>query len=146
MSLAIQVTIRRVGNSHGVLLPKSLLERWKLGVGDFMIASDEGLVPAPKQNLHLLLDDLKLVISMEVVSRFSAAEIRKKSRANLARWKKQGTWGAVFEEWRDVLKCDDQTLIRTMIGRDDRSNRLRQSMPYAGLLPKEVIGALREKI
>ncbi len=33
-----------------------------------------------------------------------------------------------------------------MISRDDRSNRLRQSMPYVGLLPKDVVEALREKV
>ena len=146
MSTPMKLVIRRVGNSQGVLLPKELITQWGVEIGDFLLVNDAGIVPPPKKNPHLVLDDLKLAISMEVVSRFSLADIRKKSRANLARWKKQGTWGAAYQEWSGLLKEDDADLVKTMIGRDDRSNRLRQSMPYVGLLPKDVVAALREKI
>ena len=146
MSMPTKVVIRRVGNSLGVLLPKELVAQWGVAVGDFMLVGEAGIVPPPKKNPHLILDDLKLAISMEVVSRFSLDEIRRKSRENLARWKKQGTWGTAYTEWRGLLKQGDAELVKTMIGRDDRSNRLRQSMPYVGLLPKDVVEALREKI
>lgn len=146
MSMPIKVLIRRVGNSQGVLLPKDLIVQWGVGIGDFLLVGEDGIVPPPKKNPHLILDDLKLAISMEVVSRFSPGEIRIKSRNNLSRWKKQGTWGPAYEEWSALLKSDDAALIKTMISRDDRSNRLRQSMPYVGLLPKDVVEALREKI
>ena len=146
MPTPTKVVIRKVGNSLGVLLPKELMAQWGVGVGDFLMVGEEGIVPPPKKNSHLVLDDLKLAISMEVVSRFSLDEIRKKSRENLARWKKQGTWGPAYAEWRDLLALEDADLVKTMIGRDDRSNRLRQSMPYVGLLSKGVVEALREKI
>ena len=146
MSMPTKVVIRRVGNSLGVLLPKELVAQWGVAAGDFMLVGEEGILPPPKKNPHLVLDDLKLVTSMEVVSRFSPDEIRKKSRENLARWKKQGTWGPAYAEWRGILAQGDAELVKTMIGRDDRSNRLRQSMPYVGLLPKDVVEALREKI
>ena len=146
MPMPTKVIIRKVGNSLGVLLPRELIAQWGVAVGDFMLVGEEGIVPPPKKNPHLILDDLKLAISMEVVSRFSLDEIRRKSRENLARWKKQGTWGPAYTEWRGLLKQGDAELVKTMIGRDDRSNRLRQSMPYVGLLPKDVVEALREKI
>lgn len=146
MAMPTKVVIRKVGNSLGVLLPKDLMTQWGVGAGDFLMVGEEGIVPPPKQSTHLVLDDLKLAISMEVVSRFSLTEIRKKSMANLVRWKKQGTWGPAYAEWRDLLARDDAVLIKTMVGRDDRSNRLRQSMPYVGLLPKDVVEALREKV
>ena len=146
MPMPTKVIIRKVGNSLGVLLPRELIAQWGVAVGDFMLVGEEGIVPPPKRNPHLILDDLKLAISMEVVSRFSLDEIRRKSRENLARWKKQGTWGPAYTEWRSLLKQGDAELIKTMIGRDDRSTRLRQSMPYVGLLPKDVVVALREKI
>ena len=146
MLIPTNIVIRRVGNSLGVLLPKELTAQWGVGVGDYLTLSEAGIVPPPKKNTHLVLDDLKLAISMEVVSRFPVDEIRKKSRENLARWKKQGTWGPAYAEWRDLLALDDANLVKTMIGRDDKSNRLRQSMPYVGLLPKDVVEALREKI
>ncbi len=135
-----------MGNSLGVLIPKQIIDNWGVSVGDMLNVSEEGIVPPPKKNPHLSLDDLKLAISMEAVSRFSLEAIRKKSRDNLARWKKQGTWGPVYAEWRDILKQGDAELVRAMIGRDDQSNRLRQSMPYVGLLPRNVVEALREKI
>jgi hypothetical protein len=146
MSMPMKVLIRRVGNSQGVLLPKELIAQWGVGVGDFLLVGEDGITPPPKKNPHLILDDLKLAISMEVVSRFSPDEIRTKSRKNLSRWKKQGTWGPAYKEWDALLKSDDADLIKIMISRDDRSNRLRQSMPYVGLLPKDVVEALREKV
>ena len=146
MPVPMKLVIRRVGNSQGVLLPKELIAQWGVEIGDFLLVNDAGIVPPPKKNPHLVHDDLKLAISMEVVSRFSLADIRKKSRSNLARWKKLGTWGTAYQEWNGLLKQDDADLVKTMIGRDDRSNRLRQSMPYVGLLPKDVVAALREKI
>jgi antitoxin component of MazEF toxin-antitoxin module len=145
MAMPMKVVIRKVGNSLGVLLPKELATQWGVGEGDFLTAGEDGIVPPPKKNTQLVLDDLKLAISMEVVSRFTVDEIRKKSKENLARWKKQGTWGPAYTEWREVLDQGDADLVKTMIGRDDRSNRLRQSMPYVGLLPKDVVEALREK-
>ena len=142
-----RIAIRRVGNSLGILIPKNLIGLWGVGEGDFLEAGDGGITPPKKKNQQLILDDLKLAISMEVVSRFSVNEIRKKSRENLARWKKSGTWGTAYQEWRGIMaNPDSEQLIKIMIGRDDNSNRLRQSMPYAGLLPRTVVESLREKI
>ena len=147
MSIPSKVVIRRIGNSLGVLLPRGLIGLWGVGVGDSLEVSDEGIQPPSKKNQQLVLDDLKLMISMEVVSRFSVDKIRRKSKDNLKRWKASGTWGSAYDEWNSILASGDaELLIKTMVGRDDKSNRLRQSMPYVGLLPKDVVEGLREKI
>jgi hypothetical protein len=39
----------------------------------------------------------------------------------------------------------DGDLFAVMLGRDDKSNRLRQSPPYVGLLPPEVVASLNEE-
>ncbi len=147
MPIPSKIVIRRVGNSLGVLLPKDLIGLWGVGLGDSLEVNDEGIQPPSKKNRQLVLDDLKLMISMEVVSRFPVDKIRQKSLENLRRWKRGGVWGPAYEEWKSILASkDSELLIKTMIGRDDKSNRLRQSMPYTGLLPREVVEGLREKI
>ena len=40
---------------------------------------------------------------------------------------------------------DDGALFAAMLARDERSTRLRQSAPYVGLLPREVVEALNEE-
>ena len=66
--------------------------------------------------------------------------------ANLHRWKRQGVWGAAFDEWREVAKSsDDGELFAAMLGRDERAVRLRQSAPYAGLLLPEEVRRLNEE-
>jgi len=141
----VKLTIRRVGNSQGVLLPKEVINRWGLSVGDYLLLDDESIRPPPKKNAHELLDELKRAISVEVLARFSLQDIRAKAQLNLERWRAAGTWGGAYDEWQAVLRGNDENLVKTMLGHDDRSNRLRQSMPYVGLLPQEVVGALREK-
>jgi transcriptional regulator with XRE-family HTH domain len=98
---------------------------------------------SPKDNDHVKLDNLRLSIARELVARFSMHEIRKASLENLARWKRVGTWGAAYEEWQRILEIsDDDSLMQTMLAEDDTSARLRQSMPYVGLLPKDVFRQL----
>ena len=63
--------------------------------------------------------------------------------ASLARTRQLGLG---FDEWSDILKNgSDGELFASMLGRDDRSNRLRQSMPYVGLLSPEEVEKLREE-
>ena len=116
-----KVVIRKVGNSLGVLLPKELAAHWGVGVGDFLTVSEDGIMPPPKKNTQLVLDDLKLAISMEVVSRFPVDAIRKKSKENLARWKKQGTWGPAYTEWPEPGRSSSrQKASQSMWWRPDR--------------------------
>ena len=53
---------------------------------------------------------------------------------------------SAYDEWRELIeRGDDSELYAAMLGRDARANRLRQSPPYAGLLPREEVRKLNEK-
>ena len=45
----LKTTVRRVGNSLGITLPKTILENYRLGVGDelHLVETDEGVVLTP---------------------------------------------------------------------------------------------------
>jgi len=98
-------------------------------------------------NVHVRLDELKHALAIEVTRRFSAAEIRAKIIENLSRWRDQGTWGHAYDEWKRIAESgNDEVLLATMCGTDDEANRLRQSAPYTGLLPKDAVRSLNQKI
>jgi hypothetical protein len=50
-----------------------------------------------------------------------------------------------YDEWMEILGGDDGALFAAMLGRDERSNRLRQSPPYVGMLPREKVAKLNEE-
>jgi antitoxin component of MazEF toxin-antitoxin module len=142
----MDLTIRRIGNSLGVIIPKALLERWGLGEGDVLVAGADAI--APRRELRKAdLDELRLARAHEVVRRFSAREIRAKSLANLHHWKRIGSWGPVYDEWLAIVSDpDDGRLYAAMLGRDENATRMRQSPPYVGLLPRDVVQAMNEKV
>jgi antitoxin component of MazEF toxin-antitoxin module len=144
----MRLEIRRVGNSLGVILPKSVLTEWGVGEGDSLELTQRGIAPAAasRGRSHLLLDELKRSLSLAVVRHFSPQEIRAQSLANLYRWKSQGTWISAYDQWSEILrKGNDGELFNAMLGRDDNSNRLRQSMPYVGLLSQEEVKKIYEE-
>jgi len=95
---------------------------------------------------HEQLDELKRKLAAEVAARFTANLIRGHSLANLDRWKMLGSWVSAYTEWEAILRSnDDGELFSVLLGRDERSNRLRQSPPYVGLLPREVVRKLNEE-
>ena len=94
-----------------------------------------------------MLDQIKFRISCEILARFSVDQIRKKSFENLTRWKENGSWSLAYDDWMAILeKKDDRKLIASMIGFDERSNQLRQSMPYVGLLDKSTVRKINEEV
>ena len=143
----MKLTIRRVGNSLGVIVPREVLRRWGLGEGDALELGAESIRrPRRSANSHAALDRFKRDIALEILRRFSLAEIRERSLANLRRWEKAGAWSRPYDEWRAVLEHGgDAELIALMAGEDDRANRLRQSMPFVGMLPADVAESLREE-
>ncbi|TDK61212.1 hypothetical protein [Sapientia aquatica] len=99
------------------------------------------------RNKQDTLDEIKLKISLEIVSRFDVFTIKKKSIENLLRWKSNGTWSVSYELWLTILNDrDEQKLIGCMTGLDQRSNQMRQSMPYVGLLDQSVVRKIHEEI
>jgi antitoxin component of MazEF toxin-antitoxin module len=143
----MKLEVRRIGNSLGIIVPKNALQNWGLGEGDYLELSARGIRPASKSgSSHDALDELKRNLAAEVVSRFTPNLIRAHGLANLHRWKKSGVWGHVYVEWEEMLKsASDGELFAAMLGRDENSNRLRQSPPYVGLLPREVVRRLNEE-
>jgi hypothetical protein len=143
----MKLQVRRIGNSLGVILPKPTLAAWGVGVGGTLELTERGIRPAaPAGSSHLKLDELKRSLSLAVIRRCTPQEIRAQSLANLYRWKKQGTWASAYDEWTEILeKGGDGALFAAMLGRDDHSNRLRQSMPYVGLLSPEEVKRIYEE-
>ena len=143
----MKLKIRRIGNSLGVIIPKSTLEEWDRGEGDSLelegrLIRPSSARPATKQ----ALDELKRSLAAAIVTRCTANQIRAHSLANLHRWKMIGSWVSAYDEWQRILDCgDDGDLFAIMLGRDERSNRLRQSPPYVGLLPREEVRRLNEE-
>jgi hypothetical protein len=121
----------------------------KLGVGegDYLDLYERGIRPFSKAGeSHALLDELKRKLAAEVVSRFTPKLIRAQGLANLDRWKKNGVWGQAYAEWQQILMtASDGEVFAAMLGRDENSNRLRQSPPYVALLPGEVVARLNEE-
>jgi antitoxin component of MazEF toxin-antitoxin module len=143
----MKLAIRRIGNSLGVILPKPLLESWAVGEGDQVEATDKGLRPPTKGGLApQALDELKRSIALAVARDFTPSQIRAQILANLHRWGKQGVWVSAYDEWRDVARRgDDGELFAAMLGRDDTATRLRESMPFVGLLSQSEVRRLHEE-
>jgi hypothetical protein len=143
----MKLQVRRIGNSLGVIVPKSALTAWGVGEGDTLELTERGIRPlAHGGSSHLKLDQLKRSLSLAVIRRCTAQEIRAQSLANLYRWKSQGAWVSAYDEWTEILENGgDGELFAAMLGRDDNSIRMRQSMPYVGLLSQEEVKKIHEE-
>lgn len=143
----MKLQIRRIGNSLGVILPKVVLTEWGVAEGDALELTERGVAPAAsKAKSHHRLDELKRSLSLAVVRRFEPREIRAQSLGNLHRWKTQGTWVSAYDEWTEIMqRGSDGELFAAMLSRDDNSNRLRQSMPYVGLLSEQEVRKIYEE-
>jgi|SRR5271163_163611 len=143
----MKLTVRRIGNSLGVILPKDALQAWAIGEGDQLELTEHGIRPPARGGFsHQALDELKRSIARAVVGGFTPREIRAQMLANLHRWKKQGTWGPAYDEWQKIAQSeDDGALFSVMLGRDENAARLRQSMPFVGLLSQNEVRKLHEE-
>ncbi len=143
----MRLTIRRIGNSLGVIVPKTALDAWGVGEGDTLDLTARGIgPPPPRRAVHDALDEHKRKLATAVAARFPANAIRAQSLANLHRWRSAGMWVSAYDEWMDILRNDDDgALFAAMLSRDERSNRLRQSPPYVGLLPRDEVAKLNEE-
>jgi antitoxin component of MazEF toxin-antitoxin module len=143
----MKIAVRRIGNSLGVIVPKPILEAWDVSEGDQLEVTARGIRPAARSGLsHQALDELKRSIALAVVRRFTPNEIRAQILANLHRWRRQGAWGAAYGEWQGIAqRGDDGELFAAMLGLDDEATRLRQSMPFIGLLSQEEVRRLHEE-
>jgi hypothetical protein len=131
----------------GVILPRATLEAWGMGEGDTLELSERGLRPPARRGFsHQELDQLRHVLSLAVVRAHTGREIRAQILANLQRWREQGAWVSAYDEWRRIAQADDDgVLFAAMLGRDQEAVRLRQSMPYVGLLSDAEVRRLHEE-
>jgi len=143
----MKLTIRRIGNSLGVIVPKATLDAWGVGEGDALELTEGSIRPAARRrSSHDALDDLKRSIALAVVQRFTPREIRAQTLANLHRWRRQGAWVSAYDEWEGIAtRGEDGELFAAMLGRDAAAVRLRQSMPFVGLLPQTEVRRLHEE-
>lgn len=118
-----------------------------MGEGDELELTERGIRPPARGGFsHDQLDSLKLSLSLAVIRRRTAREIRAKIVANLHRWKQQGSWVSAYDEWNRIARSeDDGELFAAMLGRDENAVRLRQSMPYVGLLSQREVKQLYEE-
>jgi antitoxin component of MazEF toxin-antitoxin module len=142
----MKLAVRRIGNSLGVILPKPTLDAWGIGEGDHLQLTESGIRPTPRGGFsHQELDEHKRRIAAAVASGFTANHIRAHGLGNLHRWKANGTWGLAYDEWQQLLEhADDGEMFAVLLGRDERSNQLRQSPPYVGLLSRAEVERLNE--
>jgi antitoxin component of MazEF toxin-antitoxin module len=143
----VKLRIRRIGNSFGVIIPKATLDAWGVGEGNSLELSGDRIRPL-RQSVpaHEVLHELKRKLAVAVVERFATNFIRRHGLACLRRWKERGTWVSAYDEWKSILESnDDGELYLAMLGRDERSNRLRQSPPYVGLVPRDEVRRLNEE-
>lgn len=143
----MKLTLRRVGNSTGVIIPKATIDKWGLKEGDSLELRDDGIYPAARAPQKSDLDGLRLRRAIEIVRDFTPEQIRAKSLANLHNWKTRGSWVEAFDEWESILRSrDDGALFAAMLSRTEDATRLRLSAPYVGLLPPERVRALNEEV
>ncbi len=140
----MKLKIRRVGNSLGLILPRSALDAWGVGEGDHLELGASGIRPPGRSKFsHRALDELRRSIALTVVRQFTPRQIRAQILANLHRWKNQGAWVPAYDEWQRLAEQgEDGALFAAMLGRDETPVRLRQSMPFVGLLPREEVRKL----
>lgn len=143
----MDTVVRRIGNSLGIIIPKVQLDAWGIAEGDKLVVREEGIAPRRAARLdHAAIEEDKLRHALQVVESFTPRQIRAKSLANLHRWKASGAWVPAYGEWERILRSgDDGALFSAMLGRDERAKRLRQSMPYVGLLSREQVARLNEQ-
>jgi antitoxin component of MazEF toxin-antitoxin module len=146
-NMHMKLRVRRIGNSLGVILPKPTLDAWSVNEGDHLELTERGIHPASRGGFSTeQLDEHKRRLAAAVVSRFTAKHIRAQGLGNLHRWKANGVWISAYDEWKRLLEhADDGELFAVLLGRDERSNQMRQSPPYVGMLPREEVRRLNEE-
>lgn len=98
-------------------------------------------------NAQDALDAVKHRLSCTVLATFPLAEIKRRSLENIERWRTSGVSGGAYDEWAAIIRsADDLEMIAAMVSLDQKSNQLRQSIPYVGMLPKSVVKQLNEEI
>jgi hypothetical protein len=88
---------------------------------------------------HQLHEMRSLMMHRIVVEQFQQDPIKiiEFGLNNLQRWRKKGVSCDDFEIWEEILRFSPQRLPEILSSTSEESIRLRQSSPFAGLVPEE---------
>jgi hypothetical protein len=90
---------------------------------------------------HQLIDARSLAFGREIAAMLAhRPNLVETAKANLARWMKTATPGSLpaLQEWADTLDGPIEGVVALLTREDERATRLRQSNPFAGVLPPAV--------
>lgn len=64
----------------------------------------------------------------------------KKALDNIARWRSAGVHCAIYDEWERLIRCEGWKAARKLLlERTQRGTQMRQTNPFVGILPKEIV-------
>jgi hypothetical protein len=88
---------------------------------------------------HQIHETRSLRMHCMVAERFrqEPAEVIRLALNNLERWNKQGVECDDFEVWKNLLAGCSHGIVDALTGSSEEATRLRQSSPFAGLIPDE---------
>jgi hypothetical protein len=91
-------------------------------------------------NPHHHHESRSLRMHRMVVDRYreSPAEVIHFGLENLKRWQQQGVDCDDFGIWEEILRSNPRRLPEILSGSSEEAIRLRQSSPFAGLIPEDV--------
>lgn len=91
------------------------------------------------RSTHQLHEMCSLMMHRIVVEHFQENPIKiiEFGLNNLQRWRKKGVSCDDFEIWEEILRFSPQRLPEILSNTNEESIRLRQSSPFAGLVPEE---------
>lgn len=111
------------------------------------VMSIEAIDPLAVANVQDALDVVKHRLSCAILATFSLTEIKRRALENIERWRASGVSGGAYDEWVAIIRSgNDLAMIAAMVSLDQKSNQLRQSIPYVGMLPKSMVKQFNEEI
>src|SRR5258706_4670774 len=106
----MKATLRRIGNSIGIIIPKTILDAWNMREGNALHVSVEGIFPGNRMAAHELLDEQKRKLAAAVAAGFTPRQIRAHSLANLHRWRESRGWVSADDQWeKHLASAPDRT-------------------------------------
>jgi hypothetical protein len=89
---------------------------------------------------HDLIDQRSLAFGRAIAARLvDDPSLIEHARANIRRWLETCSPGVrpAFLEWLAALDAGTESVLALLTGPDERATRLRQSNPFAGVLPQK---------
>ena len=126
----MRLTVRRIGNSLGVIVPKARLTSWGVSEGGELERTEHAIRPVSKQAGHEARDRPEFSIALEVGRHFSARPIPHSLPATPTRLRWRAPWAAPYDEWLAIAKSrSDGALFAARLGRVENADRRRRALP-----------------